>query len=53
MDQQLTLNVNLSLRIPRDIHRAVKHRAVRARRSLNGEIIHRLEQSLMAEEAGN
>jgi hypothetical protein len=50
MDQELAKNVNLSVRTPRD--RAVKQRAVRARRSLNGGIIHRLEQSLMAEEAG-
>jgi hypothetical protein len=39
MDQELTENVNLNVRIPPDIHRAVKHRAVRAHR--------------MVEEAGN
>jgi hypothetical protein len=39
MDQDLTENVNLNIRIPPDIHRDVKHRAVRARR--------------MAEEAGD
>jgi predicted HicB family RNase H-like nuclease len=38
MDQKLTKNMNLNVRIPPDIHRAVKQRAVRARRSLNGEI---------------
>lgn len=53
MNQGLTKNVNLNVRMPPDIHRAVKQRAVRSRRSLNGEIIHRLEQSLMAEEAGD
>jgi predicted HicB family RNase H-like nuclease len=36
MNQRLTKKVNLNVRMPPDIHSAVKQRAVRSRRSLNG-----------------
>jgi hypothetical protein len=46
MDQQLSPHVNLNLRLPPQEHRSLKQAAERACRSLQGEILFRLRQSL-------
>jgi hypothetical protein len=42
--------VKISVRLPDDVHAEVVKAAEKARRSLNSEIVHRLEMSLTWEE---
>jgi hypothetical protein len=42
----MALDVTLSTRLPTDLHRELRQEAAEARRSLNSEIVFRLQRSL-------